>query len=34
MAFMNEYISKEDNKKYKIDEINKKFIVGGTRSRD
>lgn len=34
MAFVNEYISAEDSKKYDIDGINKRFIVGGTNARD
>ena len=32
MAFINEYIPEADVKKYGIEEINKKFIVGGTNS--
>ena len=34
MAFVNEYISDEDFKKYGLAEIDKKFIVGGTNARD
>ena len=33
MAFINEYISEEDRKKYNIDAINERFIVGGTNPR-
>ncbi len=34
MAFINEYIPEADVKKYGIEEIDKRFIVGGTRARD
>jgi len=34
MAFVNEYISQEDREKYGLDEIDKKFIVGGAKARD
>ncbi len=34
MAFVNEYIPKEDLVEYGIEEIDKRFIVGGTRARD
>lgn len=33
MAFINEYISDEDRKKYNIDEIDQNYVVGATRSR-
>jgi hypothetical protein len=33
MTFINEYISAEDLKKYDIENIDKRFIVGGTSSR-
>lgn len=33
MAFVNEYITEEDAKKYTLEAIDQKFIVGGTRSR-
>ncbi|WP_200958258.1 hypothetical protein [Massilia sp. Root335] len=32
MAFINEFIPEADIKKYGIEEINKKYIVGGTKS--
>lgn len=34
MAFVNEYISSEDREKYALDEIDKRFIVGGVMARD
>lgn len=34
MAFVNEFIPKEDLEKYGIEEIDKQFIVGGTHARD
>jgi hypothetical protein len=34
MAFVNEYISATDIKKYDIENINRRFVVGGTRARD
>lgn len=34
MAFINEYISEEDRKKYNIDEIDKGYVVGATLARD
>jgi hypothetical protein len=34
MPFVNEYIPAEDIEKYKLKEIDKKFIVGGTNARD
>ena len=33
MAFINEYISDEDRKKFNIDDFDKRFFVGGTKSR-
>jgi hypothetical protein len=32
MAFINEFIPEEDVEKYGIEEVNKKYIVGGTNS--
>ena len=32
MTFINEYISAEDLKKYDIENIDKRFIVGGTKA--
>jgi hypothetical protein len=34
MAFINEYISESDKEKYALEEINKRFVVGGTHARD
>ena len=34
MTFVNEYISAEEIKKYDLENINKRFIVGGTKARD
>ena len=34
MAFVNECISKEDYEKYGLNEVNKRFVVGGTKARD
>ncbi|NKI93551.1 hypothetical protein [Rhizobacter sp. SG703] len=34
MAFSNEYISDADVKKYDLESIDQKFVVGGTHSRD
>lgn len=34
MAFVNEYIADADVKKYDIESIDKKFVVGGTHSRN
>lgn len=33
MAFLNEKISDQDRSKYGLDEVDKKFVVGGTKSR-
>ncbi len=33
MAFINEYITESDLKKYDLEEIDKRFIVGGTHAR-
>lgn len=33
MAFVNEYISEADSNKYGLEEINNRFVVGGTRAR-
>ncbi len=34
MAFINEYISEEDLKKYSIEEIDENYMVGATNARD
>ena len=34
MTFVNEYISAEEIKKYDLENINKRFIVGATKARD
>lgn len=33
MAFINEYISESDKEKYALEEINQRFIIGGTHAR-
>ncbi|MEH6420747.1 hypothetical protein [Pseudomonas sp. CGJS7] len=34
MSFVNEFISDEDVEKYRIEEIDEKFVSNGTRARD
>lgn len=34
MAFVNEFVPPEDAEKYRLAEIDKRFVVGGTHARD
>jgi len=34
MSFINEYISDEDRERYKLDEVDRRFVVGGTSSNE